>query len=75
MFPLLVRDGLRVPYFAVCTIFLSIYLLYLESSESQNQRDRSEKHISNGKQISKGNIKNKVATVLCFFVILSYTGI
>ena len=71
MFPLLVRDGLRVPYFAVCTIFLSIYLLY---SESQNQRDHSEKHISIGKEISKGNVKSKVATILYLFVILSYTG-
>lgn len=71
MFPLLVRDGLRVPYFAVCTIFLSVYLLYLEA---QNQRDHLEKHISNGKEISKGNVKNKVAAILCLFVILSYTG-
>ena len=71
MFPLLVRDGLRVPYFAVCAIFLSINLLY---SESLNQRDHSEKHTSIGKEISKGDIKNKVATIIRLFVILSYTG-
>ena len=70
MFPLLVRDGQRVPYFAVCAIFLSINLLY---SESLNQRDHSEKHTSNGKE-SKGDFKSKVAALILPFVLLSYTG-
>ena len=36
MFPMLVRDGLRVPYFAVCAVFCSIFLLYVEVKKNED---------------------------------------
>jgi hypothetical protein len=34
MFPLLSRDGLRIPYFALIVIFISCFILYLEAKKN-----------------------------------------
>jgi hypothetical protein len=44
MFPMLVRDGLRAPYFAVCATFCSIFLLYVEAKKSEDLIEKEGGH-------------------------------
>ena len=73
MFPLLIRDGLRIPYFAVCAIFSTVHLLYLDTLYPVIQ---AEKNVSDAKLLlNKGDLKSKLKMAIFLFVLVSYTGI
>ena len=73
MFPLLIRDGLRIPYFAVCAIFSTVHLLYLDTL---NPVIHTEKSASDAKLIlGMSDLKSKLKMAIFLFVLASYTGI
>jgi hypothetical protein len=73
MFPLLIRDGLRIPYFAVCAIFSTVHLLYLDTL---NPVIHTEMSASEAKLLlKKSDLKSKLTMAIFLFVLMSYTGI
>jgi hypothetical protein len=73
MFPLLIRDGLRVPYFALCAIFSTVHLLYLDTLNPVIQTEKSA--IDAKLLLNKGDLKSKLKIAIFLFVLVSYTGI
>ena len=79
MFPLLIRDGLRLPYFAVCAIFLCIYSLYIESKRIEEELDENGNSIKELKirKVDDGPFPVLYVTlnrVAALFIFLSYAG-
>ena len=63
MFPMLVRDGLRIPYFAICAIFLSLMVLFLDFKNDELKEEK-EKEADSKKKVgikdsSNSNIYRK----------------
>ena len=61
MFPMLVRDGLRIPYFAICAIFLSLMVLFLDfkNDELKEETEADSKKKVGSKDSSNSNIYRK----------------
>ena len=79
MFPLLIRDGLRLPYFAVCAIFICIYSLYIESKRIEDELERNGNSIKELKmsKVDNGTFPVRYVTlnrVAALFIFLSYAG-
>lgn len=76
MFPMLVRDGLRGPYFAVNAIFFSIFVLYLEErkSETQAEQEKAPKGIQ-GEVKKRSVFEMRLQLSLMFLVVTSLAGI
>ena len=79
MFPLLIRDGLRIPYFAVCAIFLCIYSLYIESKriEAGLEEDGNIIKKLKMKKADGGIFPVRYVTlnrIAALFIFLSYAG-
>ena len=55
MFPMLVRDGLRVPYFAVCAVFCSVFLLYIAEKKDEDLIENEEQEKEQRGRQSKGS--------------------
>jgi hypothetical protein len=76
MFPLLVRDGLRGPYYAVCAIFFSIFVLYLEERKSETQTEQDEAPKGEQREVKKRSvIEMRMQLSLMFLVLASLAGI
>lgn len=54
MFPMLVRDGLRVPYFAVCAVFCSVFLLYIEEKKNEDTIEKEDQDKKQRERQAKG---------------------
>ena len=67
MFPLLVRDGLRTPYFAICALFLSLIVLYLEGKKSETELETNEGGESSRK---KGLLKSGIYFMYLDWVVI-----
>ena len=79
MFPLLIRDGLRVPYFAVCAIFLSLYVLYIESENSESEIKDKKKSVKKSGTIKVGEQTLPLSRLIlnrmtALFIYLSCSG-
>ena len=73
MFPMLVRDGLRIPYFAICAIFLSLMVLFLDfkNDELKEEEETDSKKKVGSKDSSNSNIYRRF---LNFFLGASILG-
>jgi hypothetical protein len=85
MFPLLVRDGLRIPYFALNSAFLAFSLIYIEAVHRQKKITLPERRPSSLTNLLKGNFdafsvsgakgkENLFILLKKLFVALSVTG-
>ena len=76
MYPMLVRDGQGVPYFAACAIFFSIFVLYLEERKSEAQAEQEEASKGLKREVKKRSVfEMRLQLSLIFLVVTSLAGI
>jgi Ca2+/Na+ antiporter len=75
MFPMLVRDGLRGPYYAVCAIFFSIFVLYLEEKKCETQTEQEDSPKGAQSEVKKRSVTEmRVQLSLIILVLASLAG-